>query len=125
MVRKDASVAVIPSVARPTAGAWYEGSDLSGLAEAAGLIQALLPGAAAARVKADLFDVKRPSLRSRERLLREINTTEVIRTSMLAFLLATMRALERGAVVSEVTFYNWGHLRDANLVWIAIKAVAK
>ena len=29
-VRKDAAVAVIPSVARPTAGAWYEGSDLAG-----------------------------------------------------------------------------------------------
>ena len=31
-VRKDASVAVIPSVARPTGGAWYEGSDLAALA---------------------------------------------------------------------------------------------
>ena len=27
-VRRDAEVAVIPSVARPTAGAWYEGTDL-------------------------------------------------------------------------------------------------
>ena len=28
-VRADANVAVIPSVARPTGGAWYEGSDLA------------------------------------------------------------------------------------------------
>ena len=39
-VRKDAAVAVIPSVARPTGGAWYEGSDLAALAEAAGIIEA-------------------------------------------------------------------------------------
>ncbi len=39
-VRKDATVAVIPSVARPTGGAWYEGSDLQALAGAAGIIEA-------------------------------------------------------------------------------------
>ena len=39
-VRKDATVAVIPSVARPTGGAWYEGSDLTALAEAAGIVEA-------------------------------------------------------------------------------------
>ena len=58
-VRKDASVAVIPSVARPTGGAWYEGSDLAALAEAAGIIEACFYEPGAARVKADLFDVKR------------------------------------------------------------------
>ena len=31
-IRKDATFAVIPSVARPTGGAWYEGSDLAALA---------------------------------------------------------------------------------------------
>ena len=39
-VRPDANVAVIPSVARPTGGAWYEGSDLRALAEAAGIVEA-------------------------------------------------------------------------------------
>jgi hypothetical protein len=29
-----------------------------------------------------------------------------------------MRALAEGGV-SEVAFYNWGHVRDANLEWIA------
>src|SRR5437667_8810803 len=58
-VRKDATVAVIPSVARPTAGAWYEGSDLKALAEAAGIIEACFYEPGAARVRADLFDVKR------------------------------------------------------------------
>ncbi len=58
-VRKDAAVAVIPSVARPTGGAWYEGSDLAALADAAGVIEACFYEPGAARVKADLFDVKR------------------------------------------------------------------
>ena len=58
-VRKDATVAVIPSVARPTGGAWYEGSDLAALADAAGIIEACFYEPGAARVKADLFDVKR------------------------------------------------------------------
>ena len=58
-VRKDAEIAIIPSVARPTAGAWYEGSDLRQLAEAAGVIEACFYEPSAARVKADLFDVQR------------------------------------------------------------------
>ena len=58
-VRKDASVAVIPSVARPTGGAWYEGSDLAALAQAAGTIEACFYEPGAARIRADLFDVRR------------------------------------------------------------------
>ena len=38
-VRPDANVAVIPSVARPTGGAWYEGSDLRALGEATGSLK--------------------------------------------------------------------------------------
>ena len=66
-VRKDATVAVIPSVARPTAGAWYEGSDLKALAEAAGIVEACFYEHGAERIKADLFDVKR-RLRGQGRL---------------------------------------------------------
>src|SRR6185437_6628048 len=58
-VRRSATVAVIPSVARPTGGAWYEGSDLRALAEAAGIIEACFYEPSATRVAADLFDVKR------------------------------------------------------------------
>jgi hypothetical protein len=32
--------------------------------------------------------------------------------------LAAIRALAEGGV-SGVAFYNWGHIRDANLEWIA------
>ncbi|MGH8636971.1 MAG: hypothetical protein ACREUZ_07545, partial [Burkholderiales bacterium] len=58
-VRRDANVAIIPSVARPTAGAWYEGSDLHALAEAAGIIEACFYERTADRVRADVHDVRR------------------------------------------------------------------
>jgi hypothetical protein len=58
-VRADADVAVIPSVARPSGGAWYEGSDLPALAKAAGVIEACFYEPSAARVAADIFDVQR------------------------------------------------------------------
>ena len=58
-VRKDADVAVIPSVARPTGGAWYEGSDLTALAATAGIIEACFYEPSAMRVKSDLFDIRR------------------------------------------------------------------
>ncbi len=115
-VRKDASVAVIPSVARPTGGAFYEGSDLAALAEAAGLIEACFYEAGAARVKADLFDVKR-RLRGKGRL-RGIVRPSFPDLETKSEFLAAMRALGEGGV-SEVAFYNWGHIRDANLNWIA------
>jgi hypothetical protein len=115
-VRKDASVAVIPSVARPTGGAFYEGSDLAALAEAAGLIEACFYEAGAARVKADLFDVKR-RLRGKGRL-RGIVRPSFPDLDTKGEFLSAMRALGEGGV-SEVAFYNWGHIRDANLNWIA------
>jgi hypothetical protein len=115
-VRKDASVAVIPSVARPTAGAWYEGSDLAALAEAADVIEACFYEPGAARVKADLFDVRR-RLRGKGGL-RGIVRPAFPDLDTKGEFLAAMRALGEGGV-SEVAFYNWGHLRDANLNWIA------
>ena len=114
-VRKDAAVAVIPSVARPTGGAWYEGSDLKSLAEAAGVIEACLYEAGAERVKADLFDIKR-RLRGSGRL-RGILRPAFPDFASKADFVAAMRALGAGGV-REAAFYNWGHIRNANLDWI-------
>jgi hypothetical protein len=115
-VRKDATVAVIPSVARPTGGAWYEGSDLPALAEAAGIIEACFYEPGAERIKADLFDVKR-RLRGKGRLRGILRPAFPDLESKGEFL-AAIRALA-AAGVSEVAFYNWGHVRDTNLDWIA------
>jgi hypothetical protein len=106
---------VIPSVARPSAGAWYEGSDLAGLAEAGAIVEACLYEPGAARVKADLFDLRR-RMRGKGRLRGILRPAYPDFESRADFIEA-MRALGR-AGVDEVAFYNWGHLRDANLGWI-------
>jgi hypothetical protein len=114
-VRKDATVAVIPSVARPTGGAWYEGSDLMGLAQAAGIVEACFYEHGSERIKADLFDVKR-RLRGKGRLRGILRPAYPDLESKGEFL-AAIRALSAGGV-SEIAFYNWGHVRDANLEWV-------
>jgi len=115
-VRKDAAVAVIPSVARPTGGAWYEGSDLSALADACGIVEACFYEAGANRVKADIVDVRR-RMRGKG-LLRGIVRPAYPDLESKAEFIAAMRALGEGGI-KEVAFYNWGHLRGANVEWIA------
>src|SRR5271166_410560 len=115
-VRKDATVAVIPSVARPTSGAWFEGSDLRALADAAGVIEACFYEPGPQRIKSDLFDVKR-RMRGLGRLRGIVRPAFPDLDSRGEFL-AAMRALGAGGV-REAAFYNWGHLRNANLDWIA------
>ena len=114
-VRKDVTVAVIPSVARPTGGAWYEGSDLAALAEAAGIIEACFYEPSSARVKADMFDVKR-RLKGKGKLRGILRPAYPDLNSKSDFLAAVEALAERD--VSGVAFYNWGHLRQANLAWI-------
>jgi hypothetical protein len=115
-VRKDATVAVIPSVARPTAGAWFEGSDLKALADAAGVIEACFYEPGAKRIKADFFDVKRRVRGSGQ--LRGILRPAFPDLDSKDEFVAAMRALGAGGL-REAAFYNWGHLRDANIDWIA------
>ena len=114
-VRPDADVAVIPSVARPTGGAWYEGSDLGALAETTGIIEACFYEPNAMRVKADLFDIRR-RLRGAGRLRGILRPSHPDLATKGEFL-AAVEALREGGV-DELAFYNWGHLRRANLAWI-------
>lgn len=114
-VRKDAEVAVIPSVARPTGGAWYEGSDLRALAETAGIIEACFYEPSAMRVKSDLFDIRR-RLKGKGKLRGILRPSYPDIASKGEFLEA-VEALRAGGV-EELAFYNWGHLRRANLAWI-------
>jgi hypothetical protein len=114
--RKDAKVAIIPSVARPTGGAWYEGSDLAALAEAAGIIEACFYEPSSARIKVDLFDIKR-RLRGKGEL-RGIVRPAWPDLGSKAELVAAASALGAGGV-SGLAFYNWGHVRQANVGWIA------
>ena len=114
-VRKDANVAVIPSVARPTGGAWYEGSDLRALSKATGVIEACFYEPSADRIAADLFDLKR-------RVAADTTIRGILRPSFpdidnKAEFLAAIDLLVSGGV-TDLAFYNWGHLRRRNLEWI-------
>ena len=114
-VRRDVEVAVIPSVARPTSGAWYEGSDLAALAEAAGIVEACFYEPGVQRIKADLFDVKR-RICGRGRL-RGILRPAYPDLSQRSEFLAAVQELAKNDV-NEIAFYNWGHLRSTNIGWI-------
>lgn len=115
-VRKDAQVAVIPSVARPTGGAWYEGGDLRALAAATGIIEACFYEPSATRVKSDLFDIRR-RLRGSDVTLRGILRPSHPDLADKGEFLSAVGALRQGGV-NELAFYNWGHLRRTNLQWI-------
>lgn len=115
-VRADAAVAVIPSVARPTATAWYEGTDLRALAETAGIIEACFYEPSSDRVRADLADVQR-RLRGTG-ALRGIIRPAFPDLQRRDEVVAAARAL-REAGASGIAFYNYGHLRRHDLAAIA------
>lgn len=108
-------VAIIPSVARPTAGAWYEGSDLKGLMETTGIIEACFYEPSSARVRADLWDLRRRL--GTGGTLRGILRPSYPDLADRGDFLAAVAALKAGGV-TELAFYNWGHLRARNLAWI-------
>ena len=115
-VRRDVKLAVIPSVARPTANSWYEGSDLEGIAKSSGIVEACFYEPAVDRISADLDDIVR-RLRGHGALrgiLRpsypDLDNTESISEAV--------KVLVRGGV-EGISFYNWGFLRERNLKFIA------
>lgn len=114
VVRADANVAIIPSVARPTGGAWYEGSDLAALAAATGLIEACFYEPSPARIEADLFDIRRRVGTAKVRGILRPSQPDL---ASKADVLAALEVLRAGGV-DELAFYNWGHLRRSNLEWI-------
>lgn len=114
-VRDDATVAILPSVARPSGGAWYEGSDLKALTEAAGVLEVCFYEGSAERVKADVWDVKR-------RVRGAGHIRGVLRPGFPdlqsgAEVAAAVAAL-REAGIEDIGFYNYGHLRQRSLDWV-------
>jgi hypothetical protein len=115
-VRSDAAIAVIPSVARPTGGAWYEGTDVAGLANAGNIIEACFYEPSVARIRADIFDVKRRVGEGAR--LRGILRPAYPDLQSKADLAGAATAL-REAGVEGIAFYNYGHLRRQSIAWIA------
>jgi hypothetical protein len=123
-VRKDVEVAVIPSVARPTGGAWYEGTDLKAIAETTGVIEACFYEPTLGRIKGDLADIKNrtDNIGKIKGILRpafpDLTSEEAV--------VGAVRALWDGGV-KDIGFYNYGHIRSQSLNWIgkALASVSK
>ena len=115
-VRDDATVAVIPSVARPSAGAWLEGSDLRALGDAAGTLEVPFYEPDLERLRADVWDVR-----------RRVGDTAALRGILRpghpdlrnAQQVAAAVAAAESAGITDLAFYNYGHLRSASLAWMA------
>ena len=67
------------------------------------------------RVKSDLFDIRR-RLKGNGKLRGILRPSHPDLATKGEFL-AAVEALRDGGV-DELAFYNWGHLRRANLAWI-------
>lgn len=115
-VRDDAFVSVIPSVDRPTSSAWYEGSDLAGLAKAADFVEVCFYEPGINRIRGDLHDV-----------LRRIGDAGQLRAVLrpgypdLTDANAVRQAVDIlvQAGIKDIGFYNYGHLRTSSLDWMA------
>ena len=85
------------------------------LPKTTGIIEACFYEPSAMRVKADLFDIRR-RLRGAGKLRGILRPSHPDLSTKSEFL-AAVEALRDGGV-DELAFYNWGHLRRANLAWI-------
>lgn len=114
-VASHVTVAVIPSVGRPTANAWYEGSNLADLRRAAGVLEICLYEPTWNRAAADFVDVRR-------RLDRPEGVRCVIRPSWPDLNSASEVRDAVSSVAAHgaegISFYNWGFLRRRNLRYI-------
>lgn len=105
---------VIPSVQQPVSACWIEGSDISALATAAGGIEPCLYGSPQ-QAAAELAEI-------RHRTGPDASIRAVLRPSFPdhpqeGSFSSAVHALAR-AGLRDFAFYNFGHMRTANLEWI-------
>lgn len=105
-------VAVIPTVQRPSAAAWVEGSDLGLLARAADALEVPAYHASAAEVGLDAWDVRRRA--GDDAKLHFILRPSFPDLANGAETVAAVRALQPIGPAG-LAFYNYGHLRLASL----------
>ncbi len=108
----ETALAVIPTVQRPTAASWSEGSDLAMLAEAADALEIPAYEPSAARVRADAWDVRR-------RAGPDARLNFILRPShpdLAGGAETTAAALALKDIgMAGIAFYNYGHIRLASL----------
>jgi hypothetical protein len=112
---------VIPSVQRPTAAAWLEGSDLAMLAQAADRLEICAYEPTAAAVASDLWDVRRRAGEAARlnAILRPHHPDLAGGSESSAAACAARRAGCEG-----LAFYNWGHWRRTALANVAAATAA-
>ena len=114
-VRADAALFVIPSVRRPSAAGWLEGSDLPALAAAADGLEVCFYEPAPGRAAADFAEVRRRV--GPDRPIRCVLRPGPPDNPAEGDLHAAVAGLsEAGA--AGFGFYNFGHVRLGNLPWI-------
>lgn len=114
-VRPAVSVAVIPSVQRPSAAGWSEGADLAALARHCDGLEIPFYEADPGRVLADVLDCRRRA--GPDAAIGAILRPGHPDMASEADLEATIDALVRHGV-GRFSFYNFGMLRPHNLDWI-------
>lgn len=114
-VRTDATVSVIPSVARPTGGAWYEGSDIGRLAQIADFVEVCFYEPGAQRIACDLHDVSRRcgGVEKLRGILRP-GHPDLVDCGQVVSAVQTLVA----GGVEDIAFYNYGHVRRPSLDWL-------
>lgn len=111
-VPRACEVVVIPTVQRPTASTWLEGSHLADLARAADAVEVPFYEPSAARVAADAFDtVRRVGDAGRVRAILRPGPPDLGDGSELDAAIAAVRA----AGIGDLSFYNYGLLRTHRL----------
>jgi hypothetical protein len=112
---KGSKLGVIPSVQRPTAAAWSEGSDLAKLARQSDWLEICAYEPSPERALADLRDCRRRAGAQVE--LRAILRPGHPDIGSRAQLQDTLGALASQGI-SHFSFYNFGMLRPHNLQWL-------
>lgn len=106
-------LAVIPTVQRPSAAAWLEGSDLARLAAAADVLELPAYQASAEEVLIDAWDVRRRIGDARP--LHAILRPSFPDLGNGAETVAAARRLREEIGITGIAFYNYGHMRLAGL----------
>lgn len=111
-VPRSCEVAVIPTVQRPTASSWLEGSHLAALAQVADALEVPFYEPSAARVAADAFDtVQRAGDVAKVRAILRPGPPDLAGGAELPAAITAL--LEAG--IRDLSFYNYGLLRADRL----------
>jgi hypothetical protein len=118
---RETELWVIPSVQRPTAAAWLEGSDLAMLADAADRLEICAYEPSAAAVAGDLWDVRRRAGEAaRLNAILRPHHPDLAGGSESA----AAAGVARRAGCEGLAFYNWGHWRSIALANVAAATAA-